>query len=209
MKIFISYSRKDAKFTDRLATDLNARGIATWQDKRDIPAGSRWDREVGQALVECSHLLVVITPDSMDSENVLDEVNEALEKNKTIFPVLYKESSINFRLKRLNYIDFRVGYDEAFGRLLNEMARQGAESVLSKNAELNTKQNNKEKDADQAISLRRESQFHEDPLFYQATNIIREGQHAKMDETLIIKLVKEIAPDYDEATIKRMIRHLE
>jgi hypothetical protein len=40
--IFISHSTANDGFVDQLAEDLHIRGIQTWVDHRDMPAGSRW-----------------------------------------------------------------------------------------------------------------------------------------------------------------------
>ena len=90
MKIFVSYSRKDSQFTDRLVADLNERGLKTWQDKRDIPTGHEWDIEVQTALQDCTHMLVVLSPASMTSKNVLDEISYFLKQGRPIFPVQIK-----------------------------------------------------------------------------------------------------------------------
>ena len=40
--VFISYSRKDTEFVEKLERELNARGIITWRDVHSIPGGARW-----------------------------------------------------------------------------------------------------------------------------------------------------------------------
>ena len=48
-----------------------------------------------------------MSPESVSSENVIDEVAFALEKRKQIIPVFYRECEIPFRLRRIQYVDFR------------------------------------------------------------------------------------------------------
>ena len=89
-KAFVSYSRDDAFFVLRLCQDLRAAGAAIWLDKLDIRPGEEWDQAVERGLSECGRMLVVLSPNSVASQNVLDEVGFALAKKKTILPVLFR-----------------------------------------------------------------------------------------------------------------------
>ena len=51
--IFISYSRKDTEFTDKLAESLESRGLNVWIDRGDIIAGDQWRRQIVDAIEEC------------------------------------------------------------------------------------------------------------------------------------------------------------
>lgn len=124
---FFSYSRQDTEFAQRLAQDLRASGASVWLDQLDIRPGQRWDRTVQDALANCPRMLVVLSPSSVDSENVMDEVSFALERKKTVIPVLYRDCDIPFRLGRVQYIDFRVGYEKALKELVENLKDLEAE----------------------------------------------------------------------------------
>src|SRR5439155_18000547 len=117
-KAFFSYARVDSEFVLRLATELRSAGACLWLDQLDISAGDRWDSSVESALKSCSYMVVALSPASTASQNVLDEISFALEKNKKIIPIVYRTCDIPFRLKRLQYIDFSVDYRAAFTSLL-------------------------------------------------------------------------------------------
>lgn len=95
---FISDSGADAEFALKLAGDLRAAGQDIRLDQLDIPPGARWDREVEQALKTCRRLLLILSPASMQSENVQDEIGYAMQKDKLIIPVLHE-----LRLSGLTY----------------------------------------------------------------------------------------------------------
>ncbi len=116
---FFSYSREDSEFALRLANDLRAAGSAVWIDQLDIGPGERWDRVVQSALENCPSVLVILSPASVNSNNVLDEVSFALDQNKSLIPVLYRECDIPFRLRRFQHLDFRGDYD----RMLQELRK--------------------------------------------------------------------------------------
>jgi TonB family protein len=118
LRAFFSYSRADSEFALRLAKDLRAAGAIVWLDQLDIHAGERWDRSVEDALAKCPTMVVILSPSSVSSTNVMDEVSFALEEQKTVIPVLYQECKIPFRLRRLQYMDCRSDYPGALKSLV-------------------------------------------------------------------------------------------
>src|SRR5215207_2642329 len=115
--IFFSYSRHDSDFA-KLGKDLRTAGISIWLDQLDIEPGERWDVAIEQGLAACSRILVILSPASVASNNVMDEVSYALEEGKPVIPVLHGECDIPFRLRRVQYTDFRADYQVAFDSLL-------------------------------------------------------------------------------------------
>ena len=89
--IFFSYARDNSEFVIELAKRLKADGKNVWLDQIDIPAGSRWDLEIQRALEKANVLLIVLTPTSAISNNVMDEVSFAIEENKKIVPELVED----------------------------------------------------------------------------------------------------------------------
>jgi formylglycine-generating enzyme required for sulfatase activity len=126
--VFISYARADAEFVLKLARDLRAARVKIWIDQLDIPHGERWDRAIQRALKTCRCMVVVLSPNSVDSENVLDELNLFLEEKKRIVPVIHQACEIPFRLRRLQRVDFSSDYDASFAELFRGLSiyRQSA-----------------------------------------------------------------------------------
>jgi hypothetical protein len=106
LSTFISYSRADSGFAIRLAKDLRSAGYDVWLDQLDIPTGSRWDDEVEFALENCTTFLIILSPESLQSQNVKDEIGYAIDAGKNILPVKIKSGEIPFRLRRFQYVDF-------------------------------------------------------------------------------------------------------
>jgi hypothetical protein len=118
---FFSYSRTDSVFVLKLAKDLREAGVQIWLDKLDIKPGSHWDSSIEAALNACQRMILVLSPSSVESTNVMDEVSFALENNKTIIPVLLSECKLPFRLKRLQWIDFTGDYNTGLQQLLDSL----------------------------------------------------------------------------------------
>lgn len=118
MTTFISYSRANSDFAVRLAKDLKAAGHEIWLDQLDIPTGARWDDELEKALRTCTTFLIILSPESIKSQNVKDEIGYAIDSGKHILPIMLKQCEVPFRLRRFQYVDFtneeHDEYDERF-----------------------------------------------------------------------------------------------
>jgi hypothetical protein len=120
-KFFFAYAREDSEFVLRLANDLRQAGVSVWLDQLDVIPGQRWDHAVEEALQRCDGLLAVLSPDSVASQNVMDEVSYALEEGKLMVPLLLRPTSMPFRLRRVQYLDFTPGYDRGLVQLLKAL----------------------------------------------------------------------------------------
>lgn len=128
--IFFSYSRQDSeKFALKLASDLREAGVNIWIDQLNIEVGPPWDRQIGKALKSCQRFLIILSPESMESENVMDEVSYAKDENKEIIPILYKKCHVDFRLRRLQHVDCTTDYDKGLTKLLATLKVQALQST--------------------------------------------------------------------------------
>ena len=105
-KTFLSYSRANKDFAIRLAKELKSEGFDIWLDQLDIPLGARWDVEVERALEESEIFMIIMTPASIGSENVRDEIGYAIDNGKRFLPVLLENCIVPLRLRRFQYVDF-------------------------------------------------------------------------------------------------------
>jgi TolB-like protein/Flp pilus assembly protein TadD len=85
--IFISYSRKDSEHALSLAERLEGEGIRVWIDKQGIVGAEKWATEIVEGIKSCSTFILLISGDSVKSENVLRELSLANESRKRILPV--------------------------------------------------------------------------------------------------------------------------
>ncbi len=59
--VFLSYAREDREQVRRFRDALEAAGIATWFDEREIDGGERWEREIQTNLRRCALFVPFIT----------------------------------------------------------------------------------------------------------------------------------------------------
>ncbi len=62
-KIFISYSRKDIEFADRLDAALKTRGFSTLIDRREIYALEDWWKRIEALIVQADTIVFVLSPE--------------------------------------------------------------------------------------------------------------------------------------------------
>ncbi len=85
--IFISYSSKDKEKADQLTELLVSAGLSVWIDQSGIDAATSWSEEIVDAIDSCKAFIVMLSPNSIESHNVVKEVSLASEKRKKILPL--------------------------------------------------------------------------------------------------------------------------
>ncbi|GEM_PF-2099670 len=86
--IFISYSRKDQSFVERLQGSLREQGLTTWIDNTNLTPGTAdWEQAIRQAIASCHAVILVASPSSRESPYVKDELALANANGKGVFPV--------------------------------------------------------------------------------------------------------------------------
>lgn len=121
MQVFISYARADNAFARRLADDLAEYDLQLWLDVRNIPKGANWDIEVQKGLDASDLMLVLLSPESVASQNVADEWSYFIDKDKPVLPLLIAPCEVPFRLMRRQRIDFTADYELGMRELIRAM----------------------------------------------------------------------------------------
>lgn len=86
--IFISHVGEDEEAAVDLARGLEASGYKTWYYERDSLPGASYLLQTGQAVEDASAVVVLVTPKSVESNQVTAEVVRAHEAAKRFIPVL-------------------------------------------------------------------------------------------------------------------------
>lgn len=78
MSVFISYSRNDSQFVEKLSITLVQNKINVWLDKWAMKPGDSLEPRIQQALSDSSYLLVVLSKSSVESPWCKKELNTGL-----------------------------------------------------------------------------------------------------------------------------------
>src|SRR5919204_1404316 len=108
-KVFISYSRKDMAFADKLEAALKARGFEVLIDRQEIYAFEDWWKRIEALIGGADTLVFVLSPNAVKSEVALKEVTHAASLNKRFAPIVcqrVEDGAVPEALRRLNFIFF-------------------------------------------------------------------------------------------------------
>lgn len=116
---FISYANQDSDYVLQFAKTLQAAGIKTWMAPNDIEGGEDWAQAIERAILESDNVVVVCSPFSVSSPEVMAEVNLALEREgKLLLPIIIKECELPYRWKRSQWYDFTKDYQNAMSKTI-------------------------------------------------------------------------------------------
>lgn len=123
---FLSHSSKDKPFIRQLAADLNSHGIDVWLDEQRIRVGDSIPEKIAQGLAGSDFFLIAISENSLESQWVQKELNNALvgevERRKVhIMPLRLDGSSMPPIIKDKKYADFSVSYKAGLEEILRAL----------------------------------------------------------------------------------------
>src|SRR5271156_1350451 len=108
-RIFISYSRKDLAFADRLDAALKSRGFETLIDRTEIYAFEDWWKRIQVLIGRADTIVFVLSPDAVASDVALKEGGHAATLSKRFAPIVCRRVEIGAvpeEVRRLNFIFF-------------------------------------------------------------------------------------------------------
>lgn len=120
---FVSYSRKDANFVEKIVDALTDDEFKPWIDWKNIPKGEEVQKEIYQAIEGVDIFLFFISPDACESKWCIKEIEHAAQNNKRILPITIQETRtevIHPEVSKLNWICCREGQDN-FDKAIKEI----------------------------------------------------------------------------------------
>ena len=145
--VFISYARLDSERVFAEIKRFNEAGFHVWYDEGIAP-GNEWSDAIAEALSNCSVFVVFLTPTSAPRENVLNEIDFALNEQKPFLAIHLEETTLppglKLRISRKQAIlkynmsdeEYEYKYIEAFTRFgLKRVNVQSANTLATKEAE--------------------------------------------------------------------------
>lgn len=126
--IFLSHNANDKPFVRKLGLDLESHGIKVWIDEAEIKIGDSLIEKISDGLSEVDYLAVILSPNSVKSRWVQEEINIAMYRqisNKTIkiLPILYQQCERPIFLEGRKYCDFLDAdkYQESLQELIKDI----------------------------------------------------------------------------------------
>ena len=101
--VFVSYARKDKALVAPLVAVLEAEGWSVWWDPAISP-GQEFDRRIAQELKLASAIVVVWTPNSVESRWVRGEARDAADRG-ILVPVRFASAELPIDVRALHTMD--------------------------------------------------------------------------------------------------------
>lgn len=111
MKVFATHVNEDAKFVDRLQSDLVDRGVQVWRADRQVAPGESFVGRIKSAIESAEIIVVVVSRAALRSQWFRSELALAVAEKerrheKRIIPILVEASAdIPFFIRDLHYLD--------------------------------------------------------------------------------------------------------
>lgn len=121
--IFVSYAHKDRDIVYNEIKRLHEEGYRIWYDE-GIQPSNEWSEEIAVAINNCLAFLVFISPQSIESVNVCNEINYALRKKKKFIAIHIVETilppGLELQMGSIQAImKFQMHDDQYFRKLVN------------------------------------------------------------------------------------------
>ena len=108
-RVFISYSRKDMAFADKLEAALKAGEFEVFIDRDEIYAFEDWWKRIETLIGQADTVIFVLSPDAVKSKVALKEISYAASLNKRFAPIVCRQvdaGAVPEALRQLNFLFF-------------------------------------------------------------------------------------------------------
>lgn len=120
-KLFISYSRAQTPFVDRLADQLEDMGYSLWLDYQSLVPARPWYQQIESWIDAADAVLLIVSKESLASKNVEPEWKRALGRKKRVVLVIFEAVPLPADLQDCEWVDFRTNYMSAVQELIKQI----------------------------------------------------------------------------------------
>jgi len=107
--IFISYSKKDVLYAEKLVNALRREGFNPWVDMEELGAGTHWQVRLHKQIQSCDAYILIMSRNAKASNWVPDELVAAKSSGKPIFPLLLDDVELFLAIQTVQCEDVRGG----------------------------------------------------------------------------------------------------
>ena len=128
-QIFVSYSRQNSAFVERLTNDLREAGFNVWRDMDKLTPGTpNWEKAIRTAIQEAAAVVYVASPTALASQYVQGELTVTQLYNRPIYPIWAAGDNwiecVPLGMTNYQYVDGRENnYTNGFSALVETLKR--------------------------------------------------------------------------------------
>jgi hypothetical protein len=130
--VFLSYNHKDREIAQRISRELEKADLQIWDYEKEIKVGQNWKESIYNALNKSDYFVYLISKSTSESNFISQELQQALEKNKKILPILIDDSKPEEFVSSIKYVNLKDDYLEGIEELLKSF-KADLESQPNKN----------------------------------------------------------------------------
>lgn len=132
MHVFISYAKRDTyEIACTICKSLEALPDVTgWMDK-SLHYGAEWPRQIQDEIIKCDVVVVLLSPDvnrevtpTQQRSFVLNEIDFARDRHKTIIPVMVQATDVPIQLAGIHYFDLTLQPEVGLQELVEDIRRR-------------------------------------------------------------------------------------
>jgi tetratricopeptide (TPR) repeat protein len=131
--IFISHSNRDGQPAERMKNWLAAQGyervFIDFDKHTGIDVGEQWERRLYDEIARCHAIILILTPNWMDSKWCFVEFTQARALGKLIFPIVFSplgDKRVAPEIQGLNLSDWDAAGQEYLQRRIREISDEVA-----------------------------------------------------------------------------------
>jgi len=126
-QVFLSYASADKRIAQNIVDKLRQEGISVWFDTYELQPADSIAEAMEKALSASDYLVVLLSPHSVNSVWVQQELGAALSsdltaRDITLLPVLIADCEIPSPLAYYQYLDLRTDFEQGVYRLAKQIS---------------------------------------------------------------------------------------
>lgn len=146
IKIFISYSRADEFYAEKLYNDLLKKGFSPWWDKISLLPGQDWKTEINRAIRQSHFIILLLSRNSVNRRGYFHkEIQIACDVFDTIpigqvflLPTRLEECQLPENLMPIHWVNMFPDWEQGIEKLCSSTHYQRIKEVLTYSIEEQT-----------------------------------------------------------------------
>ncbi len=127
--VFVSHANSDDEIANRIHNTLLSAEIKDWIDHLNLKPADNWHKSIQQALNTCECGLFILSLNSCEREECINEWRTILDLDKNLYVVLTEtipKDKFPYRLRTTQYTDLTLGFDEGIKTLASAIKNKSA-----------------------------------------------------------------------------------
>ena len=132
--VFVIYSRIDSEGVDHIVARLGNDGFNVWLDREVIKGGDVWREAIVEAVDNAYACVLMLSPNSVASDNVRKEVDLADGASKYLIPLMLAPvelpAKLRYQLAGIQWIDYYRDPEAKYAELTEVLHARKPEQII-------------------------------------------------------------------------------